>query len=213
MKIVAPHEVTTLVTNGNYQAIGFHTARAALRHLMCGRVKGIDASGQAYTWNGDDSIIDNHLNTNHYNWSERNLEYFQDQPVLRSAGSMGNTVEWPIPTIVICTGHYGYRVRKNEKISLRQLYRHYKGICQLCLCHGPLADMTVDHVYPKSLGGSNHDFNVVLAHRYCNHKKGSQTPYLNADGKEVKARPMLPTGIFIPDIDIREEWKPYVGIN
>jgi 5-methylcytosine-specific restriction endonuclease McrA len=70
--------------------------------------------------------------------------------------------------------------------------------------------MNIDHVYPKSQHGSNHDFNVVLAHRKCNQLKGSQHPYLNANGEEVKAKPMLPTGIFIPDIQIRDEWKPYL---
>ena len=210
MKIVSPDEITTLVVNGNYQAISFCTARAALRHLMCGRVKGIDASGIAYTWDGSDNIIDVHQQTNTLNWEAKNLEFFDDQPALRSAGCMGSVVEWPIPTIIICTSHFGYRIRKNEKISLRHLYRHYKGICQLCLRYGPITDMNIDHVMPKSQHGSNHDFNVVLSHRKCNHMKGSQYPYLNANGEEVRAKPMLPTGIFIPDMKTRNEWSGYL---
>ena len=52
---VDPQQRTTLVLNKNYQANGrFFTARAAIRHMMNGRVKGIDAVGNCVSWTGDE---------------------------------------------------------------------------------------------------------------------------------------------------------------
>lgn len=211
MKVVSPDDITTLVTNKFQMGVAFCTARAALRHLMTNRVRGVDSTGYDFSWDGATGNIDEPANT--LNWQSRNLFYFDDQPALRSGSSSGEIIAWPIPTVVICTKYFGYRVSKNEKVNLRKLYRHYKGICQLCLCKGHIGDMTIDHVYPKSLGGTNHDFNLVLAHRSCNHAKGAQTPFLNVDGKEVKARPMLRTGVMMPDIPMREEWKVFMGLK
>ncbi len=36
------------------------------------------------------------------------------------------------------------------------------------------ADLTLDHVIPKTLGGSNEDFNLVLACANCNRNKGGK---------------------------------------
>jgi hypothetical protein len=212
MKIVDPDDITTLVINKHYFGVAFCTARAALRHLMTGRFNGEDATGNMYTWDGVGRNIVTEAGVNHLNWGARNLAYYDDQPALRSsAGTSGGTVEWAIPTIVLCTSYFGYKVRSNEKVSLRKLYRHYKGICQLCLKHGSISDMTIDHVLPRALGGSNHDFNLVLAHRDCNCKKGAHHPYLNAAGQEVKAVSMLRSGVMLPaNLDVRVEWKPYL---
>lgn len=208
MNIVSPDSVTTLVVNKHQMPIAWCTARAAIRHLMSGRVRGVDATGYDYSWDGTTINIDQPANV--LNWEARNLQYFEDQPALRSGSSAGSVVEWAIPTIVVCTQYFGYRPRGSEKVNLRKLYRHYKGICQLCLKPGPMSEMTIDHVFPRSLGGTNHDFNLVLAHRSCNHAKGAQTPFLNAKGEEVKARPMLRNGVMMPDIPMREEWKQYI---
>jgi hypothetical protein len=211
MKIVDPDDITTLIANKNHQAIAFCTARASLRHLMSNRVKGIDANGIEYNWDGSDPVTHQ---ANMINWSSKNVELFEDHPALRSsAGISGETVAWPIPTIIICTHYFGYKVNKGEKVNIRRLYRHYRGICQLCLRHGSVGDMTIDHLYPKSLGGSNHDFNLILAHRSCNNAKGAQHPYYNAAGKEIIAKPMLRTGVFCPVETVREEWKPYMFIE
>ena len=54
MKVVSPETKTSLLVNKNYQAFAFCTARAAIRHLMANRVKGLDADGNAVSWTGVD---------------------------------------------------------------------------------------------------------------------------------------------------------------
>ena len=70
----------------------------------------------------------------------------------------------------------GYRSRK-EKAELRVLlWNATNGRC--CLCGyfiKNLDHMTMDHVIPKHMGGRNR-YNLVPAHRQCNHVKGSRAP-------------------------------------
>lgn len=199
MRVVEPQSRTSLVLNRNFQATGaFCTARAAVRHLITNRMKGMDADGNVFDWEGDIS------------WSKGNVALFEDQPCLRSA----HDKHWAIPTILICTDHFGFFRRRGESVSLKVLYKVYKGICQYCLTSVPYGHATKDHLYPKSKGGSNDDFNLVLACRKCNSEKDDIYPYHNVNGQEVKARRTTASGVFIPDREnIRDEWKCHLHID
>lgn len=54
-----------------------------------------------------------------------------------------------------------------------------KGIYPKCiLCGEPITDvkdLSVEHITPKSRGGSNEDWNIYAAHKKCNFEKGSMT--------------------------------------
>lgn len=56
------------------------------------------------------------------------------------------------------------------------LYSRDRHICAYCGDQFLARDLTVDHITPKSKGGSNHWTNVVAACKPCNHRKGSKTP-------------------------------------
>lgn len=55
---------------------------------------------------------------------------------------------------------------------LQKLYIQFNGIC--ALCNKPVAkrDASVDHIRPKSFGGTNDPSNIQLAHKLCNRQKG-----------------------------------------
>jgi 5-methylcytosine-specific restriction endonuclease McrA len=61
--------------------------------------------------------------------------------------------------------------RRRQKKSLAN--RDGGALCHYCGQRHKLYDLTVDHVVPRSRGGSNHLFNLVLACRPCNLAKGS----------------------------------------
>lgn len=214
---VDPHQRTTLVLNKNYQPLGkFFTARAAIRHLMNGRVKGIDASGNCVSWNGAD-VENINGEPSSLSWADVTVDLYPDQPCLRSAPNTltGQETQWPVPTLVVCTYHFGYHGINNRSLSLRSIYSICKGICQYCLQKIPFSEATKDHIYPKSLGGTNDDFNVVMACRSCNSMKDNSYPYLDANGQKV--RPMagrVVAGGYIPEnVTLREEWKPFLFLK
>jgi len=199
---VNPEKRTTLVLDSSYQAYAFFTARAAVRHLMNGSARGLDAAGVPVAWNAKKDET--------YAWSLKNVAIFEDQPCLRSAGDN----QWPIPTIMITNSHFGFRPRSDLAVTLKTLYSVYRGTCQYCLEKIPYVQATKDHAFPRSKGGTNHSFNLVLACRRCNNEKDSIFPYYNVLGEEVKPRPALTTGVHVPpDITIREEWKTFLFMN
>jgi 5-methylcytosine-specific restriction endonuclease McrA len=59
-------------------------------------------------------------------------------------------------------------------ISLDQLWKRDRGVCGICQRIVALNEATRDHIKPRSLGGSDNESNIQLAHRMCNNKRGSQ---------------------------------------
>jgi len=214
MKAVQPQEKTSLLLNRNHQAIALVTARAAIRHLMTDIVKGIDAMGNIVSWSGTDIQLGNTPST--LRWYNNEVSLFEDQPCLRSAPDpvTGTEKQWAVPTILLCNYHFGYRRKTGEYVSLKYLYSVYKGICQYCFEKVSMSEATKDHLYPRSLGGTNHDFNLVLACRSCNSAKDNKYPYFDVDGKEVKPKISSMYASIIPEnFTIRDEWKPYLHID
>lgn len=199
MNPVTPDTRTTLVLNYLYQPHAFLSARAAFRHVINGSIKGMDSTGALYGWTSEGTIP---------SWGARTVSVYSDHPVLRSAGDQA----WPVPTVAILQNSFGYRPVKQESISLRKLYSIYRGTCQYCYEKIPFGSATREHVYPKSRGGSNHDFNLVLACRKCNTEKADLFPYADINGKEVKPKTIsVLRHVTVPDgLKIRGEWEPYL---
>lgn len=210
MKVVSPETKTSLLVNKNYQAFAFCTARAAIRHLMANRVKGLDADGNAVSWTGVDLELRDY---SVLRWYNNEVSLYPDQPCLRSAPNVltGEEKQWAIPTILICNHSFGIHRRICENSSIRSIYKAYKGVCQYCLEKIPMNGATRDHIYPKSKGGTNHNFNIVLACRDCNGVKDNQYPYLNILGKEVKPTKISYFDNVISNMpELRVEWKPFL---
>lgn len=197
---IDPQTESTLILNSHYQAMGFLTARAVMRHLINGAVKGFDSAGGCYGWKPD--------NVGAPSWSDVTISVVGDQPCLR-----GGSRAYAIPTVVILQNSFGMKVKKKESISLRKLYSHYRGTCQYCLQKIPFSIATQDHWYPRDRGGSNHDFNLILACQPCNSKKANIFPYFNVEGKPVKPKPIVSAvhRVTLPDgRNCRDEWRPYL---
>jgi 5-methylcytosine-specific restriction endonuclease McrA len=96
----------------------------------------------------------------------------------------------------------------NRKITLnrRALIARDLGICQYCGKEGD----TIDHIFPRSKGGTHTWDNIVLACRACNYKKGSKT--LEQLGWKLLKQPHEPVqkAWIILAISSRKEWKEYL---
>ena len=62
-----------------------------------------------------------------------------------------------------------YTVHKND------LYGKQEGFCNGCSEHFQIRNLTVDHIEPKSLGGTDHPKNLQLLCQACNSTKGQGT--------------------------------------
>jgi 5-methylcytosine-specific restriction endonuclease McrA len=187
MIVVEPHEKVTLLLNNIWQPVTAITARATLIHLIKGRISALDKNSNIF--HSFDSWM-------------RLGEFTDEQPVLRSV-----TEIWPIPTVIVVTSKFFRRPRK-KKLSLTEMAKVYDSTCQYCLKKHHSKDLTVDHIRPKSMGGSDDHNNRTLACKKCNTKKGSLYPFLNIKNETVKA-PEIPH-ILIDAGRIREEWQVFL---
>lgn len=65
-------------------------------------------------------------------------------------------------------------------------------VCPYCMDEFPLSKATIDHIQPRSRGGSSAPYNTVYSCKHCNNEKGSLNAEEYARWKET--------------LD-REEWK------
>ncbi|MXX52332.1 MAG: hypothetical protein F4Z39_15230, partial [Chloroflexi bacterium] len=66
-------------------------------------------------------------------------------------------------------------VLPNYRTHRHRLYGEQEGVCVGCDSHFPFRVMEVDHILPKSRGGTDHLENLQLLCSYCNRSKGNKT--------------------------------------
>ena len=88
--------------------------------------------------------------------------------VMRSA-----TISVPCPS-VIRLQYLVRRPRVRVQLTRREVFARDNYTCQYCGLR--TRDLTLDHVVPRSKGGSHTWENLVSACRDCNHRKGQRTP-------------------------------------
>jgi len=80
-----------------------------------------------------------------------------------------------VPKIVRLLG-YDRLPRADVKLNRRNLFARDNSTCQYCGKRFPPGELSVDHVTPRSQGGTTCWDNVVCACVRCNVKKGGRTP-------------------------------------
>jgi 5-methylcytosine-specific restriction endonuclease McrA len=63
--------------------------------------------------------------------------------------------------------------RKQDATRDRYITSGGVGVCAYCFCRLTRDDATIDHVVPKSRGGTNDLRNLVISCAECNRQKGS----------------------------------------
>jgi len=91
------------------------------------------------------------------------------------------------PLIIRLLRYIAHQVRR-FKVSRSRIYKRDQHQCVYC---GSRKNLTLDHVLPRSRGGSNDWANLVTCCLSCNLKKGNRTP--------EEANMKLPTKPAIPD--------------
>ena len=120
------------------------------------------------------------------------------------------SVEMPWPSIVRLK-QYANVPYKRVMLSRKNVLRRDRNTCQYC---GAEANLTIDHVVPKSRGGRDTWENLVAACVTCNNRKGDATP--EEAGMELTRRPFRPSYVmFLRDFagEIEDTWKPYLFLS
>ncbi len=108
-----------------------------------------------------------------------------------------------------------YRVkvpRRPVQFSRHNIYRRDDYTCQYCGGEFNPAQLTFDHIFPRSRGGDKSWVNIITACQQCNRIKGNRTPEeadmpLLSVPKEPRWSPFTLDGI---SGNTPENWKPYL---
>jgi 5-methylcytosine-specific restriction endonuclease McrA len=166
-------ELPTLVLNRHWQPIHVTTVVRALVLLWNDTARVVEPEEyRLYTW--DD-------------WAA--LEADAGMPCIRAA-----RLRMRVPEVVSLT-HYDRLPSTAVTFSRRNVAKRDHYTCQYCGAQPGGEAITIDHVVPRSQGGTSSWTNCVAACDACNARKADRTP--EQAGLRLRKRPARP------------EWKPF----
>ncbi len=170
-------ERPTLVLNRNWQPVNVATVSRALVML----------------WNESARVVDPN-DFRLYSWSD----WAQLRPRAGEPFIQAITFRLRVPEVLTLTRYE--RLRESAvTFSRRNLFKRDHGTCQYCGVRPGSAELTIDHVLPRSLGGTSRWDNCVLACVSCNSRKANRTP--EQAHMTLRKRPVRPS------------WRPVYSSN
>jgi len=184
-----------LVLNRNYQPINIITVRKALVMMVAGSVEALDGEYRAY------KMVD---------WLAQRPE--NDDDVI---GTPSRRVR--APRLVICTT-FGKVLSLKVRFTRNNVFRRDNYVCQYCRRRFLSHQLNIDHVFPRSRGGSHQWENVVTSCLPCNTRKRDRTPdEASMPLLKEPRRPAWPMGgEFMKARRRYPEWDPFlprVGVS
>ncbi len=124
-----------------------------------------------------------------------------------------HTITFPfrVPEVIVLT-FFNSVHRREVPLSRRALMERDAQTCQYCGRPGKRTELTVDHVVPRSQGGTHSWDNVVLACMSCNLRKGNRTPWeAHMPLRRRPQRPQwLPHASAMALISRKPSWRPFL---
>ena len=161
-----------LVLNRNWQPVNVATVARALVLLWNESARVVDpADYQLYTW---------------ADWSR--LAPRADEPVIRTIRH-----RLRVPEVIALTA-YDRLPTAAVTFSRRNIFKRDHFTCQYCAVQPGPEELTIDHVLPRSQGGTSTWENCVLSCIECNKKKADRTP--EQAGIRLRKPPVKWTPIF-----------------
>ena len=101
-----------------------------------------------------------------------------------------------VPRVILLQG-YDRIPRRYVRFSRFNIYSRDQNRCQYCGKQFPRAELNLDHVVPRSRGGTSVWENVVCSCHRCNRLKGGRTP--------------AEAGMRLIRLPFRPEWTPFMA--
>jgi len=170
-------ERPTLVLNRNWQPVNVATVARSLVML----------------WNESARVVDPH-DFRLYDWADwSKLPPTEGELCVRSVNARFRVPE------VITLAHYDRLPTAAVAFSRRNVFKRDHYACQYCGVQPGGEELTIDHVVPRSQGGTSTWENCVLACVACNKTKADRTPA--QAGMRLRKQP------------IRPQWKPLYAVH
>jgi 5-methylcytosine-specific restriction endonuclease McrA len=151
-------------------------------------------------------------------------EYIPDRFLTSGKGE-----KYPVPSVITLKHFVNVRKKRQESGAKRmKIYLRDKYQCQYCSAKvtkkHPLLkrvlevkDLTLDHITPKSRGGSNLPSNLVTACKPCNQRKADRTPEEAKMPLRTEIHDITNVGLdklmLCKYVEHRPEWKPYLEMQ
>ncbi len=162
---------TVLVLNRNWQAIHTLCPAEAFCRMATNTAVALDVRGP-------DWMVP-------VSWEE-----WLDLPIAETDQAVGTPMgQIRVPTVVIMSS-YALVPMKRPKFNSRNLWQRDDGCCQYTGRQLRPGEGSIDHVIPRSRGGSTSWENCVLAAREVNAKKADRTP--EEAGLKLQRKPVAP---------------------
>lgn len=170
-------ERPTLVLNRNWQPVNVATVARSLVMLWNEAARAVDPDDfRQYTWS---------------DWAKFRPK--DGEPFLQAV-----TFRMRVPEVLTLTRYE--RPRETAvTFSRRNIFKRDHATCQYCGARPGSAELTIDHVMPRSHGGTSRWDNCVLACVPCNAKKGNRSP--EQAHMKLQRKPFRPS------------WKPLYASN
>ncbi len=118
-----------------------------------------------------------------------------------------------VPRVILLLA-YDRIPKRHVRFSRFNIYARDKNACQYCGRVFPRSELNLDHVIPRSQGGTSRWDNVVCSCHACNRKKGGRTP--EQAGMRLLRRPRRPewTPFMVETFSPKRyrEWVPFLSM-
>ena len=159
MSYISPAEGSTvlstkvLMLNRSYLPIHVTSVRRAISLLYQGLAQVVNEQYQTF---------------NFESWSDLSVSV-DDEHV----GLVNRVIR--VPRVILLVG-YDRVPKRQVRFSRFNIYARDDNTCQYCGHKFPRHDLNLDHVIPRSKGGTSTWENVVCSCQSCNRRKGGRTP-------------------------------------
>jgi 5-methylcytosine-specific restriction endonuclease McrA len=165
-----------LVLNRSFLPVHVTTVRRAFTLLYVGLAKAVDEQFKTFDFDS---------------WAALSAAV-QDEDRI---GLVGRTIR--VPRVIILQA-YDRLPKRHVRFSRLNIYARDRNTCQYCGRAFPKHELNLDHVIPRSQGGTSNWENIVCCCLGCNRVKGGRTP--EQAGMRLVTRPRRP------------RWTPYLNV-
>jgi 5-methylcytosine-specific restriction endonuclease McrA len=151
------------------------------------------------------AVNEQHKTFDFESWSHLSVSVHDE-----SVGMVNRVIR--VPRVILLVS-YDRIPKRQVRFSRYNIYARDKLICQYCGRKLPRHELNLDHVVPRSLGGTSTWENVVCSCHDCNRRKGGRTPH--GAGMKLLKKPVKPKWTpFMQDafnLSRYKEWLPFLN--